>query len=77
METNISTHQLLATLQVLPRADKLRLVLFLISQLVQEEGVDLSFFSKNDLDWKFDQNTSAANTLLDMLAKDKQSGIET
>ncbi len=38
METHISTHQLLPALQVLPRTDKLRIVL--ISQLAQEEGIE-------------------------------------
>jgi hypothetical protein len=74
METNISANQLLPTLQVLPRTDKLRIVLFLISQLAQEEGIDSSFFTENYLDWKLYDASSAANTLLNMLAEDKQSG---
>jgi len=74
METNISTHQLLPTLQVLPRADKLRIAQFLISQVAQEEGIDSSSFTGNDLDWKRYETSSAANTLLNLLAEDKQSG---
>ena len=77
METNISTHQLLPALQVLPRADKLRIVLFLISQMAQEEGIEPSFFTQNYLDWKLYDASSAANTLLKMLAEDQQSGTET
>jgi len=72
METSISTNQLLPTLQVLPRADKLRIVLFLISQLAQEEGIDSSSVTGNYLDWKLYDASSAANTLLNMLAEDKQ-----
>ncbi|MDM8558639.1 hypothetical protein [Candidatus Parabeggiatoa sp. HSG14] len=71
METSISTSQLLPTLQVLPRADKLRIVLFLISQLAQEEGIDSSSVTGNYLDWKLYDASSAANTLLNMLAEDK------
>jgi len=75
MEPNISTNQLLPTLQVLPRADKLRIIQFLISQLVQEESINSSFVTGNYLDWKLYDASSAANTLLNMLAEDKQSGI--
>ncbi|MEK8021516.1 MAG: hypothetical protein VSS75_031960, partial [Candidatus Parabeggiatoa sp.] len=77
MESNISTHQLLPALQVLPRADKLRIVLFLISQMAQEEGIEPSFFTQNYLDWKRYDASSAANTLLKMLAEEQQSGTET
>ena len=77
METNILTHQLLPALQVLPRADKLRIVLFLISQLAQEEGIEPSCFTKKSLDSKRDDASSAANTLLKMLAADQQLGTET
>jgi hypothetical protein len=72
METSISTNQLLPTLQVLPRADKLRIILFLISQLAQEEGIDSSSVTGNYLDWKLYDASSASNTLLNMLAEDKQ-----
>ncbi|HIE02931.1 MAG TPA: hypothetical protein EYP59_22055 [Thiotrichaceae bacterium] len=71
METHISTHQLLPALQVLPRTDKLRIVL--ISQLAQEKGIEPSFFTKNYLDWKLYDASSAANTLLKMLAEDKHN----
>ena len=73
METSISTNQLLPTLQVLPRADKLRIVLFLISQLAQEEGIDSSSVTGNYLDWKLYDASNAANTLLNMLAEDKKA----
>jgi len=69
MEINISTNQLLPALQVLPRADKLRIVQFLVLQLVQEESVNSSFCSNNDLDWKDTPN--AADTLFNMLMEDK------
>jgi len=75
MEPNISTHQLLPMLQVLPRADKLHIIQFLISQLVQEESINSSFVTGNYLDWKLYDASSAANTLLNMLAEDKKSGI--
>ena len=74
METNISTNQLLPTIQVLPRADKLRIAQFLISQVAQEEGIDSSSVTGNNLDWKRDETSSAANTLLNLLAEEKQSG---
>jgi len=74
METNISTNQLLPRLQVLPRAEKLRIAQFLISQVAQEEGIDSSSVTGNYLDWKLYDTSSAANTLLNMLAEDKQSG---
>ena len=75
MEPNISTNQLLPTLQVLPRADKLRIIQFLISQLVQEESINSSFITGNYLDWKLYEASSAPKTLLNMLAEDKKSGI--
>ncbi len=68
----MSINQLLPTLQVLPKTDKLRIVQFLISQLVQEEEVNLPFVSKNYLDWKLYDASDAANTLLNMLEQDKQ-----
>jgi hypothetical protein len=74
METNISTNQLLPMLKILPRADKLRIILFLISQLAQEEGIDSSSITGNYLDWKLYDASSAANTLLQMLAEDQPSG---
>jgi len=74
METNISINQLLPTLQVLPRAEKLRIAQFLISQVAQEEGIDSSFVTGNYLDWKLYEASSAANTLSNMLAENKQSG---
>ena len=73
METNISTNQLLPMLQILPRADKLRIILFLSSQLAQEEGIDSSSVTGNYLDWKLYDASGAANTLLDMLADDKKA----
>jgi hypothetical protein len=69
MEINISTNQLLPALQVLPRADKLRIIQFLVLQLAQEEGINSSFVINNDLDWK--DTTNAADTLFDMLMEDK------
>jgi hypothetical protein len=73
METNISTNQLLPMLQILPRADKLRIILFLSSQLAQEEGIDSSSVTGNYLDWKLYDASGAANTLLNMLADDKKA----
>jgi hypothetical protein len=69
MEINISTNQLLPALQILPRADKLRIIQFLVLQLAQEEGINSSFVINNDLDWK--DTTNAADTLFDMLMEDK------
>jgi len=71
MEINISTNQLLPTLQVLPRADKLGIVQFLVLQLAQEEGVNSSVVTNNDLDWKLYNTSNAADTLLNMLMEDK------
>jgi hypothetical protein len=73
METNIPTHQLLPILQVLPRTDKRRIILFLSSQLAQEEGIDSSSVTGNYLDWKLNDASGAANTLLNMLADDKKA----
>jgi len=71
MEINISTNQLLPALQLLPRAEKLRIVQFLILQLVQEEGINPSFVTGNYLDWKLYDAPNAADTLLNMLMEDK------
>ncbi len=71
MAPNISTNQLLPTLQVLPRTDKLRIIPFLISQLVQEESINSSFVTGNYLDWKLYDAARKPNTLLNMLAEDK------
>jgi hypothetical protein len=57
MEINISTNQLLPALQILPQADKLRIIQFLVLQLAQEEGI-------------YD-TSNAADTLFDMLMEDK------
>ena len=57
MEINISTNQLSPALQILPRADKLRIIQFLVLQLAQEEIYDTS---------------NAADTLLNILMEDKQ-----
>ncbi len=71
MQINISTNQLLPALQVLPRADKLRIVQFLVLQLAQEEGINSSFVTNNDLDWKLYDTSNAADTLFNMLMEDK------
>jgi hypothetical protein len=57
MEINISTNQLLPVLQILPRADKLRIIQFLVLQLTQEEEI-------------YD-SSNAADTLFNMLIEDK------
>ncbi len=77
METRISVNQLLPALQALPRTDKLHIVLFLITQLAQEEGIDVLKVQGNYLDWKLFEASSAANTLLNLLAEDKPSGNQT
>ena len=71
MEANMSINQLLPTLQILPKTDKLRIIQLLISQLVQEEGIDSPFVDENYLDWKLYDAPEAANTLLNMLEQDK------
>ena len=77
METAVSVHQLLPALQALPRADKLHIVLFLITQLAQEEGIDVLKVQGRYLDWKLFEGSSAANTRLNLLAEDKTSGNQT
>jgi len=72
MKTNISVNsvnQLLPTLQALQRSDKLRIILFLIGQLEQEEGIK----QNNSPVWTPYNAFNAAETLLNMLAEDKQA----
>jgi len=68
MNTNISVNQLLPTLQALQRSDKLRIIQFLIGQLEQEEGIK----QKKTPVWTPYNAFNAAETLLNMLAEDKQ-----
>jgi len=69
MKTNISVvNQLLPTLKALQRSDKLRIIQFLIGQLEQEEGIN----KNNSPVWTPYNAFNAADTLLNMLAEDKQ-----
>jgi len=73
METTISdnpVNQLLPTLQGLQRADKWRIVQILISQLAQEESIEQPQ-NKSPV-WTPYNAFNAADTLLNMLAEDKQ-----
>jgi hypothetical protein len=69
----MSLTELLPILRELPRADKLRLVQFLVSELAREEGVSL-FESERDYPiWTPYNAFEAADTLLNALATDRVS----
>jgi hypothetical protein len=72
METSIQVNQLLPTLQTLPRLDKLHLVQFLISQLTQEENSEMLEPQGKYPVWTPHNAFAAADTLLNMLAEEKQ-----
>ncbi len=57
----------LPTLQSLPRADKLRIVQYLISELAKEEGITLLEADKNYPIWTPYNCFEAADTLLNAL----------
>lgn len=63
--------ELLPILQQLPRADKLRLVQFLVSELAKEEGVPLLSSDGSYAVWTPYNAFSAADTLLKALAEDQ------
>ena len=59
--------ELLPTLQTLPRADKLRIVQYLVSELAREEGITLFEADKNYPIWTPYNSFEAADTLLNAL----------
>jgi len=68
----IAWKQLLPTLHALSRQDKLRIMQFLLSDLADEEGVDLLVANQAYPIWTPLQADSAAETLLQVLAEDKK-----
>lgn len=71
-ETN-TWKQLVPTLHVLSRRDKLRVMQFLLSELAEEDGVDLLTANQAYPVWTPLQADSAAETLLHVLAEDKKA----
>lgn len=59
--------ELLPTLQTLPRADKLRIVQYLVSELAKEEGIALFEADKDYPIWTPHNCFEAADTLLNAL----------
>ncbi len=59
--------ELLPTLQTLPRADKLRIVQYLVSELAKEKGITLFEGDKNYPIWTPYNSFEAADTLLNAL----------
>jgi len=64
--------ELLPTLQELPRADKLRVVQFLVFELAREEGVTLFESGGTYPIWTPYNAFEAADTLLNALAMDQE-----
>ena len=67
----MSLADLLPTLQALPRADKLRVVQFLVSELAKEEGITLFETDTAFPIWTPYNAFDAAATLLDALEDEK------
>lgn len=67
----MSLTELLPELQALPRADKLRLMQFLVSELAKEEGVTLLETDKTYPVWTPYNAFEAADVLLKALEKEK------
>ena len=66
----MSVTELLPTLRGLGRADKLRVMQFLVSELAKEEGLLLT--GAEYPVWSPHNAFDAANTLLNVLAEDKK-----
>ena len=64
--------ELLPALQELPRADKLRVVQFLVFELAKEEGVTLFESGETYPIWTPYNAFEAADTLLNALAMDQE-----
>jgi len=64
--------QMLPTLHALSRRDKLNVMQFLLTELADEEGVDLLIANQAYPIWTPLQADSAAETLLQVLAEDKR-----
>jgi hypothetical protein len=67
----MSLNELIPALQTLSRADKLRLIQFLVIELAKEENVPLLDMDKNYPVWSPYDAFEAANTLLEALAEYK------
>jgi hypothetical protein len=65
--------QLIPSLHALPRRDKLKVMQFLLTELTDEEGVDLLTANQAYPVWTPLQADSAAETLLHALAEDKKA----
>jgi len=67
----MSVIELLPILQELPKADKLRLIQFLVFELAKDEGITLFEAGQSYPIWTPLHAFSAASTLLDVLENDK------
>ena len=67
----MSLNELIPALQTLSRADKLRLIQFLVIELAKEENIPLLDMDKNYPVWSPYDAFEAANTLLEALAEYK------
>lgn len=65
--------ELLPVLQELPKADKLRLIQFLVFELAKDEGINLFESGQSYPIWTPHNAFGAANTLLNALQEDKAS----
>ena len=65
--------ELLPVLQELPKADKLRLIQFLVFELAKDEGIELLTPEQSYPVWTPIHAFGAANTLLTALQEDKTS----
>jgi hypothetical protein len=63
--------ELLPKIQALPRADKLRLMQFLVSELAREEGITLLQPNEDYPIWTPYDAFDAATTLLDALKEEQ------
>jgi hypothetical protein len=67
----MSITELLPVLQELPKADKLRLIQFLVFELAKDEGITLFEVGQSYPIWTPHHAFSAANTLLNALEEDR------
>ena len=67
----MSLTELLPLLQELPRADKLRLIQFLVFELAKEDNITLLDINGNYPVWSPYNAFEAADTLLETLEQDK------
>jgi len=66
--------ELMSKIQELPKIDKLRLMQFLATELVKEEGANFFVADQEYPVWSPYNCSEAANVLMDLLAAKKQNG---